>query len=138
MAKYIFMFFGFVLLVIVAIATVFFVIGRVIAINNLHILIVGIASILTAAVFVKQRKREPANSEKLFFALVVTFILSIISIMTNSFVLIKSGETDIVSYIFSAKFLPYELLQTFLEFAAIYVTFHFFAKNVAKKQHNSD
>jgi uncharacterized membrane protein len=132
------MFFGFALLVIVAAAVIFLIIGRFIAINNLHLLVVGIASIFTAALFVKQQRREPTSGEKLLFSLTITIILLILSIVTNFFVFTKSGQTNFISYAFSVQYLPHELLHTFLEFATIYVTFHFYTKSAVKKQQNSD
>ncbi|MDR1008587.1 MAG: ABZJ_00895 family protein [Campylobacteraceae bacterium] len=138
MAKYIFMFFVFALLIIVMLAVIFFVIGRVIAINNLHLLVAGIASISTAALFVKQQKREPSNNEKLLFTLIITIVLLIISVIVTFFVFTKLGKTNFIPYILSVKFLLYELVQTFSEFAIIYVTFHFYTKSAVRKQQNSN
>ncbi|MDR0761636.1 MAG: hypothetical protein LBF13_01150 [Campylobacteraceae bacterium] len=116
--------------VIFAIADNFFTVN---GLNSLHIYVVGLASVFTAAVFVKWQKKEPSGSEKLFFALIVTAIMLVLSIVMS---FMKSDEADIVSYIFSAKI--YILIKIFSEFVIIYGTFHFYTKNAIKKQIKSD
>jgi hypothetical protein len=88
--------------------------------------------------FVKQQKREPTSREKLLFASAAAIILLILFLMVNFHAFIRLGNAEVISYLLSAKSLLSVLLQTFLEFAIIYVTFHFYTKSAAKKQQNSD
>jgi uncharacterized membrane protein len=119
----------------VSLAAVFFIIGRFIPINNLNLLVIGLASVFTAALFVKQQKKEPSNGEKLIFALVIAAVIFAIAIAVS---FAKSGEADIASYIFSVKFLPYAPFNTFLGFVVIYTAFHFYTKNAMKRQTVND
>jgi uncharacterized membrane protein len=132
------MFLGFMFLALIAITVASLIIGKFIVIGNFVLLIVGIASIFTAALFVKQQRREPTSGEKLLFASVAAIILLILFLMANFYAFIRFGNADAISYILSVKFLLSVLIQTFLEFATIYVTFHFYTKSAAKKQQNSD
>ncbi|MDR2081816.1 MAG: ABZJ_00895 family protein [Campylobacteraceae bacterium] len=130
MVKYIFIFLGFWLLFVVCAAIVFLIVGRFIAFDNLHILIAGLASISTAALFVKIEKKEPTSGEKLLFAVVIAAISFMVSTTLN---FLMSDKDSLVSYIFSADFLFYNVFQTFLQFVVIYVLFHFYTKNAVKK-----
>jgi hypothetical protein len=153
------MIFGFWLLLAICTAVIILSIGKFVDTNNLNILIAGIASILTAALFVKLEKREPTNGEKLLFSLVIAAVFFIFSAALN-FRLIAAGFTikisapcassskdsakasrlfagfkGIISF-FSARVLLYTPLKTFIEFSAVYVPFHFYAKNATKRQLN--